>query len=178
MFILATVICKVYNMFLYICASQSVLLYLNIIIMNKYILLIVSMLFTINLFAQVDKVKSKEYFHKADSLFDLQKHELVILYCDSAIEQDAENIEAYAFRGVSKFNLNRYEEAINDFDLALILNNGYAEIYYYRGLSKLELGVKKQACEDFYEAYNLDYKEVMQVIEVNCDLKKQTEENK
>jgi len=164
-------------MFLYICASQSVLLYLNIIIMNKYILLLVGMLFTINLFAQVDKVKSKEYFHKADSLFDLQKHELVILYCDSAIVQDAENLEAYAYRGVSEFNLKRYEEAINDFDLTLILNNGYAEIYYYRGLSKLELGVKKQACEDFYEAYNLDYKEVMQVIEENCDLKKGTDKN-
>ena len=143
--------------------------------MNKYFILLVSMFFTINLFSQVDKVKSQEYFHKADSLFDMQKHELVILYCDSAIAQDAENLEAYAFRGVSKFNLNKFEEAINDFDLTLILNNGYAEIYYYRGLSKLELGENEQACEDFYEAYNLDYKEVMKIIEANCKLEEKEE---
>ena len=83
--------------------------------MNKYILLLLGMLFTINLFAQVDKVKSKEYFHKADSLFDLQK---------------------------------------------------------------LELGVKKQSCEDFYKSYNMDYKEVMQVVEGDRDLEKPIEENK
>jgi len=145
--------------------------------MNKYILFLVSILFSINLFAQVDKEKSKEYFLKADSLFDLQKYESVILYCDSAIEQDAENIEAYAFRGVSKFKINKFEEAINDFDLALILNNGYAQVYYYPGLSKLELRNKKQACEDFYEAYSVDYKEDIKVIAANCELEEGTQNN-
>jgi len=142
--------------------------------MNKYLLLLISVLFATNLFSQVDKAKSKEYFAKADVLFDKENYEQVILYCDSAIVSDAENLEAYAYRGVSKYNLNKFEEAIIDFDLTLILNNGYAEIYYYRGLCKLELGVAKQACEDFYEAYNLDYKEVLKIIEANCEIEKNT----
>ncbi len=125
------------------------------------------------LFAQTDKFKSDAYFTKANEYFDKEDFKTTILYCDSAIEANSENLEAYAFRGVCKFELKQYEEAIKDFDLTLILNDGYAEIYYYRGLAKFELGDKKQACEDWMEAYSLGYKAVMDLIEDNCELEKE-----
>ena len=149
--------------------------------MHKYIFIILVTLISLSGFSQVNKTESIAYFKKASINFDKQKYETAIKYCDSAIVTDAENIEAYAYRGVCNFNLEKYETAIQDFDLALILNNGYAEVYYYRGLSMLELGAKKKACEDFYEAYNLDFKEVMKFIEANCELNnkdKNKEQNK
>ncbi len=149
--------------------------------MYKYIFIIIATLISLTGFSQVNKAKSIAYFEKASTNFDEQKYKIAIKYCDSAIVTDAENLEAYAYRGVSNFYLKKYETAIKDFDLALILNNGYAEVYYYRGLSMLELGAKKKACEDFYEAYNLDFKDVMKIIEANCELDdkgKKKEQNK
>ncbi len=116
--------------------------------------------------------KSNLYFEKANVFFDQENYQKALIYCDSAIIFNTENIEAYAYRGVCKFQLKQYEEAIEDFDLALVLNNGYAEVYYYRGLCKKELGANKQACEDWYNAYNLGFKNVMKIIEANCELVK------
>ena len=141
--------------------------------MKIFFLFIISIIISLSAFAQTDKYKSQQYFDTANTYFDQENYEVVINYCDSAIKYDAENLEAYAYRGVSKFSLDRYEDAISDFDLTLILNNGYAEIYYYRGLCKLELGANNQACEDFYDAYNLDYKDVMKIIEANCSIKEE-----
>lgn len=148
--------------------------------MHKFILISLISLMSLSLFSQSNPSKSLVYFETASKYFDAEKYELAIKYCDSAITTNAENLEAYAYRGVCNFNLKKYETAIQDFDLALILNNGYAEVYYYRGLSMLELGAKKKACTDFYEAYNLDFKEVIKVIEANCELEKEDnkEENK
>ena len=123
-----------------------------------------------SVFSQANVTKSLAYFKQASNYFDEQKYETAIKYCDSAITTNAENLEAYAYRGVCNFNLKKYETAIQDFDLALILNDGYAEVYYYRGLSMLELGANKKACADFYEAYNLDFKEVIKIIEANCEI--------
>ena len=114
--------------------------------------------------------KSKAYFEEANVHFDKEDYQMALLYCDSAILFDTENVEAYAYRGVCKFQLKDYESAIEDFDLALVLNNGYAEVFYYRGLCKKELGADKQACEDWYIAYNLGMKSVMKIIKANCEL--------
>ncbi len=138
--------------------------------MYKSVFIILALIYSLSGISQDQKAKSIAYFEKASANFDDHKYGTAIKYCDTAISIDAENLEAYAYRGVCNFNLKKYETAIQDFDLALILNNGYAEVYYYRGLSMLELGANKKACNDFYEAYNLDFKEVMKVIEANCDL--------
>ena len=143
--------------------------------MNRFLLFIFSIIISISAFSQVDKFKSQQFFDTANVYFDQENYKKVIQYCDSAISNNAENLEAYAFRGVAKYNLDNFEDAIVDFDLTLILNNGYAEIYYYRGICKLELGANDQACEDFYEAYNLDYKEVMKLIEANCSIRDEKE---
>ena len=139
--------------------------------MRRSLLIILAVnILGIALFAQTDKFKSDAYFTKANEYFDKDDFKTTILYCDSAIEANSENLEAYAFRGVSKFELKLYEEAIKDFDFALILNDGYAEVYYYRGLAKFELGDKKHACDDWYESYSLGYKGVIKIIEQNCNL--------
>ena len=141
--------------------------------MKKSIIFILALsIWSITLIAQTDKFKSDAYFTTANKYFDKEDYKTTILYCDSAIATNSENLEAYAFRGVSKFELKQYEDAIKDFDLTLILNDGYSEIYYYRGLAKFELGAKKQACEDWFEAYSLGYKEVIKMIENNCELEK------
>lgn len=114
--------------------------------------------------------KSKVYFEQANVYFDKEDYKTALLYCDSAISFDTENVEAYAYRGVCKFQLKNYDAAIEDFDLALVLNNGYAEVYYYRGLCKKELGADKQACEDWYSAYDLGFRSVIKIIKANCKL--------
>ncbi len=128
--------------------------------------------------AQVDKDKSDEYFKTANLYFDEDKYDMAIIYCDSAIIANTDNLEAYTYRGVCKFSLKEYGSAIEDFDLALILNPGYAEVYYYRGICKMELGIKDQACDDWYNAYNYGYKKVISVIEENCNIQDSTKNMK
>ena len=94
--------------------------------MHKFILLSLISLISLSVFSQANPTKSLSYFDKASKYFDAEKYELSITYCDSAITTDAENLEAYAYRGVCNFFLKKYDTAIQDFDLALILNNGYA----------------------------------------------------
>jgi tetratricopeptide (TPR) repeat protein len=146
--------------------------------MKTVVLILFSLLLNISIIAQTDKAKSKLYFEKASTYFDAQNYKMCILYCDSAIITNTENLEAYAYRGVCKFQLKQYAAAIEDFDLALILNNAYAEVYYYRGICKKELGADKQACEDWYEAYNLGYKKVMSIIKEHCKLEEDTKKEK
>ncbi len=139
---------------------------MKIVLLNLFILLFSSQISI----AQQNKALSAKYFETASNLFDKEAYKEAILYCDSAITTNTDNLEAYAYRGVCKFQLKKYEEAIADFDLALTLNNGYAEVYYYRGLCKKELGADKQACEDWYNAYDLGFKQVMKIIKLNCKL--------
>ncbi len=147
--------------------------------MKTFLLVLLSLvIFNINTIAQADKEKSIKYFEKASIFFNEQNYQMCILYCDSAIIADTDNLEAYAYRGVCKFQMKKYAAAIEDFDLALILNDGYAEIYYYRGICKKELGADAQACEDWYQAYNLGYKKVMAVIKENCELEEKKKEEK
>ena len=147
--------------------------------MKAFFILLLSVLFIVHgLFAQNDIEKSKIYFEKASLLFDQEDYSDAILYCDSAILLNTENLEAYAYRGVCKFNLQQYESAIEDFDLALILNEGYAEVYYYKGLCMKELGANEKACEDWYMAYNLGFKKVIKIIEANCALESEKKKEK
>ncbi|RLD46888.1 MAG: hypothetical protein DRI86_01885 [Bacteroidetes bacterium] len=147
--------------------------------MKQYLLIIFNLFLFSNIsFAQVDEAKSNAYFQTANIYFDQDKYDIAILYCDSAIIANTDNLEAYTYRGVCNFSLKEYDSAIEDFDLALILNPGYAEVYYYRGICKMELGAKDQACEDWYNAYNYGYKKVMSIIEENCDLQDSKEKKK
>lgn len=137
--------------------------------MQLRFLLLLSLLSISSLsFAQINKEKSDEYFKIANTYFDANNFDKAIVYCDSAIISNTENLEAYAYRGVCYFSIKDYDKAIEDFDLALILNPGYAEVYYYRGICKMELGANEQACEDWYKAYNQGYKKVMTIIKENC----------
>ncbi len=138
-----------------------------------------ALLLSLQITAQsMDKERSKSYFEQANIYFDKEDYQLALLYCDSAIMYNTDNVEAYAYRGVCKFQLKDYDAAIEDFDLALVLNNGYAEVYYYRGLCKKELGADKQACEDWYNAYDLGFRSVMKIIKSNCELPEEHKKEK
>lgn len=140
---------------------------------------IIIYLLSINpLFAQDVKTKDAIFFDKGLAYFELENYQYAIMYFDSAIVTNTENVEAYAFRGISKFMLKQYNEAIEDFDLCLILAPGYAEIYYYRGLSKLELEANKRACEDLYLAYDYGFKKAMKIIKNVCKEDKKIEKEK
>ena len=121
------------------------------------------------LHAQEQKKQDEVYFDKGIEYFDANNYKYAILYFDSVIVMNTENVEAYAFRGISKFSLKQYDDAIEDFDLCLILEPGYAEVYYYRGLSKLELGANEKACEDLYLAYDYGLKKSMKLIKAVCE---------
>ena len=138
--------------------------------------LIVLLLSINSLFAQEEKSKDEQFFDQGLSYFDAENYQYAIMYFDSAIIVNTENVEAYAFRGISKFMLKQYNEAVEDFDLCLILEPGYAEVYYYRGLSKLELGANKKACEDLYLSYDYGFRKAMKVIKNVCDEEQKTKD--
>ena len=131
-------------------------------------LLFVLLITSQGLMAQKTKTQDAIYFDKAMTFFDANNYKTAILYYDSCIVANAENTEAYAYRGLCKFELKQFNEAIEDFDLALILAPGYAEVYYFRALAKLEIGANEKACEDLYAAYDYGFKKAMRVIESNC----------
>lgn len=134
---------------------------------------IIIILLSINtLYAQDTKTKDAQLLEKGIEYYDAENYQYAIMYFDSVIIINTENVEAYAFRGISKFLLKQYNEAIEDFDLCLILEPGYAEIYYYRGLSKLEVGANKKACEDLYLAYDYGFRKAMKVIKNVCEEEK------
>ena len=62
-----------------------------------------------------------------------------------AIEYNAENFEAYYYRGNCKANKREYEDAIQDYSLAIKYNPNYAEAFANRGQMKFYLQDREAA---------------------------------
>ena len=85
----------------------------------------------------------------AQEQFQEGNYSEAIAYCDRAIDQDPNYIEAYYERGRAKHYAGQYSSAVSDFDKFIDQNRGYAEAYGYRAEAKFELGNSEGAKEDF-----------------------------
>ena len=101
------------------------------------------------------QLSAYEYTDLAKEQFDIANYDKAIDYCDRAIDQDPNYIEAYYERGRAKHYAEQYASAISDFDKFISLNPNYVEAYYYRAEAKFGLGNSDGAREDLETALTL-----------------------
>lgn len=121
----------------------------------------------------INVVTSLDYVKKGDNQLNLKNYKKALELLNKAIEMDAFNGEAFAYRGLAKYHLKDYKGAVIDYDAALKLIPDYGEVYDQRGLAKAELGDKIGACEDWNQAFALGFNDAYNLIEKFC-----LEENK
>ncbi|MDE0013230.1 MAG: tetratricopeptide repeat protein [Candidatus Poribacteria bacterium] len=91
----------------------------------------------------------------AQEQFQEGNYSEAIAYCDRAIDQDPNYIEAYYERGRARHCAGQYSSAVSDLDKFINQNPDYAEAYAYRGDAKLHLGEVGEAEADFLVALRL-----------------------
>jgi len=111
---------------------------------------------------------SKDYLKKGNDLLDKKKFQDALTVLNKAIELDADNGEAYAFRGMAKYQLNDFKGALADYDKAVSLIPDFGEVYDLRGIVKSELGDKVGACEDWNKSFDLGFNKSYDLIVKYC----------
>ena len=96
-----------------------------------------------------------EYRELAQAQFREGNYSQAIAYCDRAIDQDPDYIEAYYERGRAKHYNKQYSSAVSDLNKFISQNPDHAEAYSYRAEAKLELGEVDEARADFLVALRL-----------------------
>jgi tetratricopeptide (TPR) repeat protein len=124
--------------------------------MKSCFLTLIFILFSLNLFAQIDKERAEKSFYEGTELLLNQEFESAKGKFDDAIFFNRGYIEAYEKRGEVKAIIGNHSEAIADFTKAidLVLEEGEdswhstTNLYYNRGISKSELGDYRGAIND------------------------------
>ncbi|MEX2142995.1 MAG: tetratricopeptide repeat protein, partial [Anaerolineales bacterium] len=80
---------------------------------------------------------------------------VAIALFDLALEQDAENAQAYLLRGNAYKQQGDPSQALSDYDQAIILDVNLASAFHNRALVHTELGDTQQALADFGRAIEL-----------------------
>ena len=93
-------------------------------------------------------LSAHEYRELARGEFQEGNYSEAIAYCDRAIDQDRNYIEAYYERGRAKHYAGQYSSAISDLDKFINQNPDYAEAYGYRARAKFNLGRIDEAKSD------------------------------
>ena len=101
------------------------------------------------------QLSAYEYTDLAKEQFGIANYGEAIDYCNRAIDQDPDYIEAYYERGQARHYAGQYSSAISDFDKFISQNPDYAEAYYYRAEAKFRLGNSDGAKEDLENALPL-----------------------
>ena len=108
------------------------------------------------------------HLKKGNELLDKKDYKGALEELNKAVLLNADNGEAYAYRGMAKYHLKDYKGAIADYDEALKLIPDYGEVYDLRGVAKAELGDKVAACEDWNKAFELGFNKAYTLIEKFC----------
>ena len=101
------------------------------------------------------QLSAYEYTDLAKEQFDIANYNEAIDYCERAIDQDRDYIEAYYQRGRAKQHLNQHASAISDFDRCTNLDFHYVGAYYYRAESKFYLRRLGEARADLQDALGI-----------------------
>ena len=93
--------------------------------------------------------KSRIYLDKGmDYLYHSQFEEAIENF-DKAIKYDAENHEAYFYRGCARYNILQKEDALSDYNKTLELNPNYLQAYFNIGLYYRSINDYDMACYYF-----------------------------
>lgn len=93
--------------------------------------------------------KSRIYLDKGmDYLYHSQFEEAIENF-DKAIKYDAENHEAYFYRGCARYNILQREDALSDYNKTLELNPNYLQAYFNIGLYYRSINDYDMACYYF-----------------------------
>lgn len=79
-----------------------------------------------------------------------------ILYFDTLISKEPQNIDAYFMRGFAKGQQKKYDEAISDFDKVILIDPNHSTAYDNRGLCKKNKGDYSGAILDYTKAIELE----------------------
>ena len=95
------------------------------------------------------KKEIQYYYDKANSFFELGRHQEALNCNDKAISLDDKFYKSYYFKGNSLKNIgkNKYNEAIVCFDKAIKLNNKDFDSYYNKALILFELKKYEEAID-------------------------------
>lgn len=93
--------------------------------------------------------KSRNYLDTGmDYLYHSQFEEAIECF-DKAIKYDAENHEAYFYRGCAKYNIFQKESALEDYAKTIELNPNYLQAYFNMGLYYRSVNDYDMACYYF-----------------------------
>lgn len=101
------------------------------------------------------KMRSREYFEKGTDLLYQSQFQQAIVQFDKAIEAQADNFEAWHFKGSAWANLRQYDKALKCYEKAISINPRYAESYFNLGLLFEQQNDKQTACTYFLKAEEL-----------------------
>jgi tetratricopeptide (TPR) repeat protein len=74
---------------------------------------------------------------------------------NQAVDEDADNFEAWFWIGNYYENFRKHEKAIEAYSKAIQINPRYADAFANRALAKKRLGDKQGACADWHKAAEL-----------------------
>ncbi|WP_372754403.1 hypothetical protein [Labilibaculum sp.] len=121
--------------------------------MKKSILIIVSLLYCLGVFAQ-DVERYKEYHDKGRSLILQGEYEKAIHYLDTAIVIMPFYTAIFQDRGYANMQLKKYDEAIMDFDHVLNIKPYLSEVHLQRGMALYHKHLLNESEMDLLEVLN------------------------
>ena len=101
------------------------------------------------------QLSAYEYTDLAKAQFGNANYNKAIDYCNRAIDQDPDYVEAYYQRGRAKQQQNQHTSAVSDFDRCTNLDFDYVDAYYYRAESKFHLHLLGEARADLQDALGI-----------------------
>lgn len=110
----------------------------------------------------------KMYLDSGNYYLKNKRYENAISVLNKCIDEDPDEMEAYAFRAFAYYHLEQYKTAMDDCNRALGFHEGYAEMYNLRGLCKDQLGNRQGACNDWQMSYLYGFSDSMRLIKELC----------
>ena len=104
---------------------------------------------------------TKELFSKAMEQIDEGRFDDALIYLDSILELDPNQLAALSNKGGVLIELEKYEEAIEYLDRALEINPNHVQTLNNKGIALFRLGSYEDSLSIYYEVFKLDpYNEI------------------
>jgi len=104
---------------------------------------------------------TEELFSKAMEQIDEGRFDDALIYLDSILELDPNQLAALSNKGGVLIELEKYEEAIEYLDRALEINPNHVQTLNNKGIALFRLGSYENSLSIYYEVFRLDpYNEI------------------
>ena len=124
-------------------------------------LLVISLSISILTVSAESSETTKELFSKAMEQIDEGRFDDALIYLDSILELDPNQLAALSNKGGVLIELEKYEEAIEYLDRALEINPNHVQTLNNKGIALFRLGSYEDSLSIYYEVFKLDpYNEI------------------